>query len=52
MKLTDCLYKGILDEIIHRGELDFIKHCKDGKKYEEEDSNNNASVISSDGEKE
>ena len=48
MKLSDCLHKFILDEIIHRGALDFIDHDKDGHQDEEGDSNNDASVLSYD----
>ena len=46
MNFPDRLHKGLLDEIIRRGALDFIKHDKDGHQDEEEDSNNYLSVIS------
>ena len=51
MKLPDRLHKGLLDEIINRGALDFIGHDKYVHQYEEEDSINDASVISYDKEK-
>ena len=35
MKLHDRLHKFILDEIIHRGALDFIGHDKDGHQDKE-----------------
>ena len=35
-KLPDCLQKGLLDEIIRRGALDFIKHEKEGHQDKEE----------------
>ena len=52
MKLHDRLHTELLDEIIRRGSLDFIKHEKDGHQDEEEDSSNDASVLSYDKEKE
>ena len=52
MKFPDRLYKVILDKIIHIGAVDFIKYDKDGNQYEGEDSINDASVLSSDEEKE
>ena len=33
-KLPDCLHKGLMDEIIRRGLLEFIDHEKDGNQYE------------------
>ena len=48
MKFLDVLQKGLLDDIICRGALDFIEHDKDGHKYEEEDSNYDKSMLSSD----
>ena len=47
-KVPYFLHKGLLDEIIHRYALDFIEHDKDGHKYEEEDSNYDKSMLSSD----
>ena len=51
MKLPDPLHKGLLDEIIQRGALDFINHENYVHQDEEEDSNNDTSVPSSDEEK-
>ena len=48
MKFPNILHKGILDEIIRRGVLEFIKHEKDAHKEEEQDSENDASILSSD----
>ena len=50
-KLPDFFHKGLLDEIIRRGALDFINHDKYVHQDEEEDSKNYASVISYDEEK-
>ena len=44
--MPDPLDKGLLGEIICRGELDFVDHDKDGHQEEEKDSNNDASVLS------
>ena len=51
MKLPDLLHKSLLDYITLRGALDFIKHDTDDHQYGEEDSNNDASVLSSNKEK-
>ena len=51
MKLPEFLHKGLLSEIICRGGIDYIEHDKDGHQDEEEDSKNDASVISSEEEK-
>ena len=51
MKLPDFLHRGLLYEIIRRGALDFIENDKDGHQDEEEDSNNDAYVLSSNEEK-
>ena len=34
MNLTDRLHKGLLDDIIRRGELEFIEYDEDGHQYE------------------
>ena len=47
MKLSDCLHKGLLVDIIRGVALDFININKDVHQYEEEDSNNDSSVLSS-----
>ena len=52
MKLPNYLHKGLMDEIIHIGALDFIKHDKDDHQYKEEKLNNDASLLSYDKEKE
>ena len=41
------MQKVLLDETIRRVTLDLIDHEKNGHQYEEEDSNNDASVLSS-----
>ena len=33
MNFTDRLHKRLLDDIIHRGEIDFNKHDKHGPHY-------------------
>ena len=51
MKLPDWFHKDLLDNIIHRGALEFIKNDKDGHQ-EEEEYPNNFSLMSSDKEEE
>ena len=51
MDFPDRFYKGLLDDIIRRGALDFIDHDKDGHQNEDEYSENYASMLSSDEEK-
>ena len=50
-KLSDCLHKGLLYEIIHRDALDDIYHNKDVQQDEEEDSNKNDAYVLSFNEK-
>ena len=45
MKFLDGLQKGLLDDIICRGALDFIEHDKDGHQDEEKNSKNDTSVL-------
>ena len=47
MKLPDHLHKGLLYSIILGGAIDFNDYDKDGQQDEEEDSNNDAYVVSS-----